>query len=43
MLYSRLTTFKNADTPERFLEVAHEKLSQLNIAAEPSIPLSTAS
>jgi CRISPR-associated protein Cas6 len=39
MLMAAFVTFKNSDTPERFIEVAREKLNALNVAAEPGIPL----
>jgi CRISPR-associated protein Cas6 len=39
ILTAPFVTFKNSDTPERFMEVAREKLNALNVAAEPGIPL----
>lgn len=39
ILKSPFVTFKNSDTPERFIEVAREKLAALEVAAEPGIPL----
>jgi CRISPR-associated protein Cas6 len=38
-LSSRIVTFKNAETPEQFLKTAREKLSELEVSGEPSLPL----
>jgi CRISPR-associated protein Cas6 len=38
-LRARVVTFKHADTPERFLATARARLTQLEIAGEPVIPL----
>jgi CRISPR-associated protein Cas6 len=38
-LTSRLVTFKHADSPERFLETARMKLTEIGIEGEPAIPL----
>jgi len=38
-LYARLVTFKNADTPERFLATARAKLAALGVSGEPQSPL----
>ncbi len=40
-LAARVVTFKNAQTPERFLSVARARLQLLEIGAEPGIPLFT--
>jgi CRISPR-associated protein Cas6 len=40
-LSARLVTFKHATEPERFLEVARQKLTALGIAGEVGIPLIT--
>jgi CRISPR-associated endonuclease/helicase Cas3 len=39
VLFARLVTFKNAIEPERFLEVARERLGGRGIRAEPVIPV----
>lgn len=36
---ARLVTFKNADTPDRFLTTARAKLTELGITGEPSLPI----
>jgi len=38
-LVARLVTFKNADTPDHFLEHARETLKEMIIQGEPGIPL----
>ena len=38
-LYARLCTFKNADTPEKFLATARAKLAELGVAGEPQLPV----
>lgn len=38
-LYSRITTFKNADTPDQFLTTARGKLAELRISGEPQLPI----
>jgi CRISPR-associated protein Cas6 len=38
-LVARIVTFKNAQDPGRFILVARERLQQLDIAAEPGIPI----
>lgn len=37
-LFSRLVTFKNADNPERFLQMAQYRLNQMNITCKLTIP-----
>ena len=39
MLVSRLVTFKNAETPEHFLQTAREKLAELEVVGEPQLPI----
>jgi CRISPR-associated endonuclease/helicase Cas3 len=38
-LIARIVTFKNADTPEHFLEHSRQLLKEMNINGEPGIPL----
>jgi CRISPR-associated protein Cas6 len=38
-LIARLVTFKNAETPERFLTTARARLAELGIAGEPLLPV----
>ena len=38
-LIARFVTFKNADTPEKFLTTARVKLSELGVTGEPRLPL----
>jgi CRISPR-associated protein Cas6 len=38
-LFSRITTFKNADTPEAFLNTARKKLAELGVGGEPTLPI----
>jgi CRISPR-associated protein Cas6 len=38
-LAAKFVTFKNSRTPERFLEVARQKLDEIGVAGEPGIPL----
>lgn len=38
-LVARLVTFKNADTPERFLTTAQAKLAELGVAGQPQLPM----
>ncbi|OWK34210.1 type I-MYXAN CRISPR-associated protein Cas6/Cmx6 [Fimbriiglobus ruber] len=38
-LMSRITTFKNAETPEEFLATARAKLSELEVAGDPQLPI----
>ena len=39
VLSARLVTFKNADTPEKFLATARTKLAEHGVAGEPSLPI----
>lgn len=36
---ARIVTFKNADTPEQFLDTARTKLAELGVAGEPQLPI----
>jgi CRISPR-associated protein Cas6 len=38
-LTAKFVTFKNSQTPQRFLEVARKKLDEIGILGEPGIPL----
>ncbi|MCZ2342355.1 MAG: type I-MYXAN CRISPR-associated protein Cas6/Cmx6 [Bacteroidales bacterium] len=38
-LYSRLITFKNAETPEQFLTTARQKLAEAGIGGAPQLPV----
>ena len=36
---ARIVTFKNADTPEQFLNTARTKLAELGVTGEPQLPI----
>ena len=41
VLVARIATFKNAETPEAFLETARKKLAELGVGGEPRLPIHT--
>lgn len=38
-LFARIVTFKDADTPDKFLETTRMKLAELGVSAEPELPI----